>query len=77
MAQSNAAFICFLAWASGSISHPPEKRAVAIALINCVGQLGNIFGSYVSSFTFNILSNRLTVSFIFQLSLAIILGSYI
>ena len=77
MAQSYGGFICFLAWASGSISHPPEKRAVAIALINCVGQLGNIFGSYVSSFTFNILSNRLTVSFIFQLSLAIILGSYI
>ena len=53
MAQSNAGFICFFAWASGSesTSHPPEKRAVALALINCVGQfqVGNIFGSYVSN----------------------------
>ena len=63
MAQTSGGLICLLAWASGSISHPPGKRAVALALINCVGQFGNILGSYVSSFTFNVLSNRLTVSF--------------
>ena len=51
MAQSYGGFICFLAWASGSVSHPPEKRAVALALINCVAQTGNILGSYVSSRT--------------------------
>ena len=77
MAQSNAGLICLLAWASGSISHPPEKRAVALALINCVGQFGGFFGSYVFSCTFDVSTNRLTVSLIFQISLAIILGSYI
>ena len=57
MAQTSGGLICLLAWASGSVSHPPEKCAVALALINCVGQLGNILGSYVSSCTFNVLSN--------------------
>lgn len=45
MAQSYGAFICFLAWASGSVAYPPAKRAVALALINCVSQLGNVIGS--------------------------------
>jgi len=49
MAQSYASFICFLAWASGSVSHPPTKRPVALALINCISQLGNVTGSYVFS----------------------------
>ncbi|KAF6762658.1 MFS general substrate transporter [Ephemerocybe angulata] len=39
-------FICFLAWASSSVSQPSSKRAVALALINCVSQSGNILGSY-------------------------------
>ena len=52
MAQSYGALICLLAWASSSASHPPEKRAVALALINCVSQFGNIFGSYVFSCIF-------------------------
>ncbi|KAF8974312.1 MFS general substrate transporter [Flammula alnicola] len=47
MAQSYGGFICFLAWASGSASHPPAKRAVALALINCISQLGNVAGSYI------------------------------
>ncbi|KAF9569063.1 MFS general substrate transporter [Agrocybe pediades] len=47
MTQAYGAFICFLAWASSSVSHPPEKRAVALALINCISQLGNVFGSYI------------------------------
>ncbi|KAF8192559.1 tartrate transporter [Pholiota molesta] len=45
MAQSYGGFIVFLAWASGSISYPPAKRAVALALINCISQLGNVIGS--------------------------------
>jgi len=65
MAQSYGGLICLLAWASGSVSHPPEKRAVALALINCVGQLGNIFGSYVFQLGFQRSSNRLTVYLIF------------
>jgi MFS family permease len=59
MAQSYGGFICFLAWASGSVSYPPEKRAVALALINCVSQFGNILGSYVFIYT-STRSNRLT-----------------
>ncbi|KAG7097006.1 hypothetical protein E1B28_004400 [Marasmius oreades] len=46
MAQSYAGFICFLAWASGSVSQPPAKGAVAIALINTVASSGNILGAY-------------------------------
>ncbi|EEB89674.1 hypothetical protein MPER_12204, partial [Moniliophthora perniciosa FA553] len=46
MAQSYGGFICFLAWASGSISQPPAKGAVALALINTISSFGNIFGSY-------------------------------
>ena len=49
MAKSNGGVICLLAWASASVSHPPEKRDAALALINCVGQFGNILGSYVFS----------------------------
>lgn len=49
MAQSYAGFVCFLAWASESVSHPPAKRPVALALINCIAQLGNVTGSYVFS----------------------------
>ena len=77
MAQSNGGAICLLAWASASVSHPPEKRAVALALINCVGQFGNVLGSYVFNYTFNLSRFFLTVSLNFQISLAIILGSYI
>ncbi|KAF8812398.1 MFS general substrate transporter [Phlegmacium glaucopus] len=47
MTQSYAGFICFLAWASSSVAYPPEKRAVALALINCVSQSGNILGSFI------------------------------
>jgi len=47
MAQVYAGFICFVAWASSSVSHPASKRAVALALINCVSQSGNILGSWV------------------------------
>lgn len=47
MAQTYAGFVCFLAWASGSISHPPAKRAVALAFINMVSSFGNVFGSYI------------------------------
>ncbi|KAF9263453.1 MFS general substrate transporter [Marasmius fiardii PR-910] len=46
MAQSYSGFIIFLAWESGSVSQPPEKGAVAIALINTVATTGNIFGAY-------------------------------
>ncbi|KAJ3986919.1 major facilitator superfamily domain-containing protein [Lentinula detonsa] len=47
MAQSYTGHVCVLAWASGSISQTPAKRAVALALINTVSSLGNVFGSYI------------------------------
>ncbi|KAF8639454.1 hypothetical protein AX16_010309 [Volvariella volvacea WC 439] len=47
MAQSYAGFICFLAWASGSIAIPPAKRAVGLAFINAFSSIGNVIGSYV------------------------------
>ncbi|EFI27695.1 tartrate transporter [Coprinopsis cinerea okayama7 len=45
MTSSYAAFACMLAWASSSASHPPAKRAVALAFMNCISQLGNVVGS--------------------------------
>lgn len=47
MAQSYTGYVCFLAWASGSISRPSSKRAVALAIINCGSTIGNIAGSYI------------------------------
>lgn len=47
MAQMFAGFICYLAWASSTVSNPPAKRAVALALINTISQTGNIVGAYV------------------------------
>ncbi|KAF9075880.1 major facilitator superfamily domain-containing protein [Rhodocollybia butyracea] len=47
MAQSYAGFICFLAWSSSSVSQTPAKRAVALALMNTVGTLGNVLGPYI------------------------------
>ncbi|KAF9263451.1 MFS general substrate transporter [Marasmius fiardii PR-910] len=46
MAQAYAGYIIFLAWESTSVSQPPEKGAVAIALVNTIATTGNIFGSY-------------------------------
>lgn len=45
MAQAYGGYICFLAWASGSVSETPAKRAVALAIINCIANLGNAVGS--------------------------------
>lgn len=47
MAQSYAGFVVLFAWISNSFPRPPAKRAVALALINAISQLGNIAGSYV------------------------------
>ncbi|GLB33756.1 putative MFS general substrate transporter [Lyophyllum shimeji] len=47
MAQAYAGYVCLLAWASGTISRPSSKRAVALAFINCGSTIGNIAGSYV------------------------------
>lgn len=40
-------YIVVYSWIASSFPRPPAKRAVAIALINGFGQLGNVAGSYV------------------------------
>lgn len=47
VAQASAGFVCLMAWSSSTASDNPEKRAVALALINAVSQSGNIAGSFV------------------------------
>ncbi|KAJ6614797.1 MFS general substrate transporter [Mycena sp. CBHHK59/15] len=46
MACGNAAFGMTLAWVSNTIPRPPAKRAAAIGIVNGVGNLGNLMGSY-------------------------------
>ena len=46
MAQSYAALVVYWAWICSTFPRPPSKRAVAIALINGSGAMGNIAGSY-------------------------------
>lgn len=36
-----------IAWASKTISFPSEKRAIAIAMINAVGNLSSVYGSQI------------------------------
>lgn len=47
MAQMKCGTIGLYAWASVSTSGSPAKRAVALALINTLGQSGNIAGAYI------------------------------
>ncbi|KAJ9124552.1 hypothetical protein QFC24_003344 [Naganishia onofrii] len=46
-AGSYAGYVIMYTMMSSSFHSPPAKRAVAIALLNAVSQLGNIAGSYV------------------------------
>jgi len=45
-AQSYAAYIIMYSWMASSFPRPPAKRAVALALMNALSQVGNIIGSY-------------------------------
>ena len=45
MAQSYAGFVVMYAWVSNTFQRPPSKRAVALALVNAIAQLGNVAGS--------------------------------
>ncbi|EJD01118.1 MFS general substrate transporter [Fomitiporia mediterranea MF3/22] len=47
MSLSYVGYIVMFAWISNSVPRPPSKRAVALALINCLSQTGNVAGSYV------------------------------
>jgi len=47
MSLSYCGYMVMFAWISNSVPRPPSKRAVAIALTNCLSQLGNVAGSYV------------------------------
>lgn len=48
MAQSYAGMSVTFGWLSNTFPSPPAKRAVALAFINSVSQLGNVSGSCVS-----------------------------
>ncbi|EFX06223.1 tartrate transporter [Grosmannia clavigera kw1407] len=45
--SSYAGYVVTYSWLISSFPRPPAKRAVAIAIINGFGQLGNVAGSYV------------------------------
>ncbi|KAG2350980.1 MFS general substrate transporter [Suillus weaverae] len=47
MAQVAAGYSVILGWINNTFAREPAKRAVAIALVNTLGQTGNIIGSYV------------------------------
>ncbi|KAJ7675707.1 MFS general substrate transporter [Mycena polygramma] len=47
MSFGYAGFAMTLVWVSNSIPRPPAKRAAAIGIVNGVGNLGNLMGSYV------------------------------
>jgi hypothetical protein len=47
MAQAYAGYVVVYTWTSSTIARPPAKRAVALALVNAFGQLGNVAGAYV------------------------------
>ena len=47
MAQSLIATVVCMGWVSSIFSRPPSKRAVVIAFVNALGQLGGVSGSYV------------------------------
>lgn len=42
-----SAFPLILTWASETMSLPSEKRAVSIAIVNAIGNLAAIYGSYM------------------------------
>lgn len=44
MASSYAGYVIILSWISNSIPRPSYKRAVALAITNCVSNTGNIAG---------------------------------
>ncbi|KAF9075912.1 MFS general substrate transporter [Rhodocollybia butyracea] len=46
MTQVHSSYVCFMAWASISVSTPSSKRATALALINTGGVFANIIVPY-------------------------------
>ncbi|OXH24348.1 MFS transporter [Cryptococcus neoformans] len=46
-AGSYAGYIIMYTWMSSSFPRPPAKRAVALAFMNAMSQVGNIVGSYI------------------------------
>ena len=46
-AGAYSGYVIMYSWMASSFPRPPALRAVAIALLNAVSQLGNIAGSYV------------------------------
>ncbi|KAG1793937.1 major facilitator superfamily domain-containing protein [Suillus plorans] len=49
MTQVVGGYLVLLGWISNTFAREPAKRAVAIALMNTLGQTGNVIGSYAWS----------------------------
>ncbi|KAG1740814.1 major facilitator superfamily domain-containing protein [Suillus paluster] len=47
MTAGFSGFALTLTWVSNAIPRPPAKRSVAMGLVNGIGNLGNVMGSYV------------------------------
>ncbi|KAG1779541.1 major facilitator superfamily domain-containing protein [Suillus placidus] len=47
MAPVVSGYLVLLGWINNTFAREPAKRAVAIAMMNSLGQIGNIIGSYV------------------------------
>ncbi|KAH8115372.1 MFS transporter [Phellopilus nigrolimitatus] len=47
MASGEAGVTLTMVWVSNTVSRPPAKRAAAIAVVNGIGSLGTLTGSYV------------------------------
>ncbi|THH08044.1 hypothetical protein EW145_g2973 [Phellinidium pouzarii] len=47
MASGHAGYALSLVWVANTIARPPAKRAVAIGIVNGVGNIGSLIGSYV------------------------------
>ncbi|KAG1868263.1 major facilitator superfamily domain-containing protein [Suillus subalutaceus] len=46
VAQTVTGYLVVLGWINNTFAREPAKRAVAIALVNAMGQIGNVIGSY-------------------------------
>jgi hypothetical protein len=57
MAQVYAGYMVLWGWINNTFAGEPAKRAVAVALINGLGNTGNIIGSLVTLISLSLLSH--------------------
>jgi len=74
MATGYCGFALTLNWVSNAIPRPPAKRSVAMGMVNGVGNLGNMAGSYVWQASWGPKYHQSMIISICSLVLATILG---